>query len=956
MNPGDILHGFELKYSQPLPEIKATLHRFTYQKNGADTIWLERDDDNKSFGIAFRTVPSDDTGVFHILEHSVLNGSEKYPLREPFVDLLKSSLATFLNAMTFPDMTMYPVSSRNDKDFLNLMDVYMDAVLHPLSLHDPHSFRQEGWHYELESPEGELTVNGVVFNEMKGAYTSQDELIRDRLNRLMFPDSCYGKDSGGDPDHIPELTYENYLANHRRFYHPSNSYIFLDGSVDLDAAFAKLDGFLKDYERIDPDSEIALQKPVNPAECTACYPIGEEDDDSNKALLGRGWVYGRFDEYEKNLAVSVLTDVLAGSNDAPLTRALLEKGLCEDVSLEKSEGGLQSYVRLILKNCDPAKKDEIWALVDETLHRLAEEGLDKKRIRSELSRMEFLNREKDFGGISKGLVYGIDAMNSWLYGGDPAQALQTEMLFKPLNDMVDAGGFEALLKEVLIDCGHTARVVMLPSKTMAEEKRAAEQKRLAALKASWTAERVQQTIDEFTALRLRQSQPDTPEQQAKLPRLSLADIPQKRQPLPCTVKEFDGCTMLHEDIDTSGISYLTLYFSLADFDAQELSRAAILTPLIGNIATENYDVAALRSETNEKLGRFAVHSRVFSGAKKFGAYAFVTIAVLESHKADAIRLVDEILNRSRFEDEAYILNLLRQSRISLEQRVMMSGNAFASIHAAAAFSPAFALHEAVGGMGMLRQLQKEEKEFGAESLGWMKKMAGRIFSKARLTLNVTSALDEDWVRRIVGVLPASPMGKAVQPVLETKLGCGYLIPSQIGFAARSAQLAPQSQGAALVASQLLTYDFLWNEVRVKGGAYGTRLSVSDSGVLSATSYRDPSAAQSLQTFMRTADALRAVCDSDADLTQYIISTIGNIDPLRTPVTTAAEAAAMYFGGTTEEDRSRTWQQVLATGRKELRAFADELQKGLDASNLCVVGGKEALDACGDKLTGIESVQ
>ncbi|MBQ3669438.1 MAG: insulinase family protein, partial [Clostridia bacterium] len=359
MKVGEVLHGFELKYSKPLAEINAVLHRFTYVKNGADTVWLERNDDNKSFMITFRTVPTDETGVFHILEHSVLNGSEKYPLREPFVELIKSSLATFLNAMTAPDMTMYPVSSRNDKDFLNLIDVYMDAVLHPVSLKDPHSFRQEGWHYELDDPDGELSVNGVVFNEMKGAYTSSDELIRDNLNRLLFPDTCYGQDSGGNPEHIPELTYEQYKASHRRYYHPSNSYIFLDGKVDLDAVLEKLDGFLRDYDKIDPDSEIALQKPVAPAEVTEYYPIGAEDDDENKALLGKGWVYGTAGEIKKNMAVGVLNDALAGSNESPLCKALLDLNLCEDVSLERSMGGLQSGVKLILKNCDPSKKDLI---------------------------------------------------------------------------------------------------------------------------------------------------------------------------------------------------------------------------------------------------------------------------------------------------------------------------------------------------------------------------------------------------------------------------------------------------------------------------------------------------------------------------------------------------------------------------------------------------------------------
>ena len=956
MNPGTILHGFELKYSQPLPELKATLHRFTYQKNGADTIWLERDDDNKSFSIAFKTVPQDSTGVFHILEHSVLNGSEKYPLREPFVDLLKSSLATFLNAMTFPDKTMYPVSSRNDKDFLNLIDVYMDAVLHPLSLRDPHSFRQEGWHYELDSADGELTINGVVFNEMKGAYTSQDEMIRDQINVQLYPDNCYGCDSGGNPDHIPELTYEQYLANHRRFYHPSNAYIFLDGKVDLDAVFVKLDGFLSPYDRIDPDADIAMQSPIAPADKTVYYAIGPDDDEKNKALLGEGWVYGRFDELEKNLAVSALVDVLAGSNDAPLTRALLDAGLCEDVALEQSDGRQQMHVHLVLKNCDPDKREEIWALVDDVLRQQAEQGLDKKRLNSVLSRMEFLNREKDFGRISKGLIYAIISMNTWLYGGDPAAPLSQETLFPSLYAMAGEGGFEQLLREVFLENRHHARVIMLPSKTIAGEKREAEKRRLAAVKAGWSDQQVQQVISDFAALRERQSRPDTPEQQATLPRLSLSDIPETCAPVPNRTAKIEDTALLHQDVDTAGISYLTMYFSLADFTAEELSRAAILAPLMGNIATEHYDVAALKSETNEKLGRLAIFPQIHAGRKQAGAFVTVNIAVLESHKQDAVALADEILNHSLFTDEAYILNLIRQNRIGMEQAIMMQGNAYAARHASAALSPVGAMSEHFQGMSLLRQLQKEEKAFGPDTLRWMDALAKRIFTRERVTLSLTGPMDEAWLRAARDVLRSAPMG---EPVALTPLqgkADGFMIPSEIGFAARVADLPADNRGAVQVAAQFLTFDFLWNVIRVKGGAYGTGFRSTETGTMEITSFRDPNAAQSLRSFCQTADALRAFCQSDADLTQYIISTIGGIDPLRTPRSIGVEAAWMYFSGTTEEERMQEWNQVLHTTKAQLLAFADVLDAACARSSVCVIGGQTSLDACGDQLNHIESVQ
>ncbi|MBQ6645174.1 MAG: insulinase family protein, partial [Clostridia bacterium] len=906
MKTGDMIHGFKLKYSQPLPEIKAVLHRFTYEKNGADTIWLERDDDNKSFAITFRTVPEDDTGVFHILEHSVLNGSEKYPLREPFVDLLKSSLATFLNAMTAPDMTIYPVSSRNDKDFLNLIDVYMDAVLHPLSLKDPHSFRQEGWHYELESPEGELTVNGVVFNEMKGSYTSSDNLIRDNLNRLLFPDTCYGKDSGGDPDHIPELTYEQYKRNHRRFYHPSNSYIFVDGKVDLDSVFAKLDSFLCEYDRIDPDSEIALQAPVAPEEKTICYPIGPEDDEAGKALIGKGWVYGTFDEIQKNLAVTVLNEVLAGSNEAPLTKALLDAGLCEDVSLERSQGGKQSYVMLIVKNCDPADKQKIWDTVDAVFAQQLKEGLNRKRLGSVLSHIEFLNREKDFGGLSKGLVYGLNSMDSWLYGGDPADALCSEKLFKPLREMIDEGGFEKLLKEIYIDGGHKASIVMLPSKTIAAEKREQERQRLAKLKETWSKEQIETVIDDFKHLRVRQNTPDTPEQIATLPRLSISDIPEKRTPVPLAVSKLDGVTVLHQAVDAGGISYVRLNFSLNDLDDEELSRASILATLMGSVETENYSVTELDSEIDEKLGRLSVYVQIHSGRGGFEPLITMAIAVLEDHKDDAVRLADEILNRTRFSDEKYILNLLRQHRIEMEQSAMMRGNAFAARRASAKLNEVGVVREDLQGMRKLRLLQKEEKNFGADSLKWMSALMKKLFSRDRLTLSLTGDMDEKWLKKLISVLPSVPMGDRAKHAPLEKCAEGFLIPSEIGFAARSALLSYPDKGALKVASQFLSLDYLWNTIRVKGGAYGTSFAATDSGTMEITSYRDPNAAQSLDSFMKTADALSAFAAGEDDLSQYVVSTIGNIDPLRTPRSIGPEADWMYFSHTAQEELDQEW--------------------------------------------------
>ena len=956
MNKGDLLHGFRLRYDQALPEIGAVLHRFTYEKNGADLIWLERPDDNKTFSIAFKTIPQDDTGVFHILEHSVLNGSDKYPVKEPFVDLLKSSLATFLNAMTFPDKTMYPVSSRNDRDFLNLMDVYLDAVFHPLCVKDPHAYRQEGWHYELDAADGELTVNGVVYNEMKGAYTSPDQVLENELARQLFPDNCYGCESGGHPDHIPELTYESYLANHRRFYHPSNAYIVLDGQMDLDVVLAKLDQCLGQYDRIDPDADIPMQAPVQPPEKEAFYPIGPEDDEKNKAILARGWVYGTFRDQEKNMAMQALTEVLCGSNDAPLTKALLDAGLCEDVELSRVDGVQQPSCVLTIKNCDPARKEEIWALVERTLQGLARDGLDRRRLTSVLSRLEFLTREKDFGGAPKGLVYAITSLESWLYGGDPAQNLCMDAVFAALREKAEAGGFEALLREAFLDCRHCATVTLLPSKAVAEEKRAAEAKRLSAVKAGWDRADVDRVMEEFRLLRERQNREDTPEQKATLPRLALSDIPQKRTLIPQSAEICGGVRLLHQPQDTAGISYLNLYFDVGDFTLEELSRAAVMAQLIGSIATEHFDVAALRSETNEKLGRFEVSPLVLGRRDGAGAYLLVKTAVLDSHKNDATALVPEMLNRSLFRDEAYLLNLLRQNRIGLEQRIMMRGNTYAALHAAAGLTVHGAMAEATQGVALLRTLQQMEKQWTGETMAALEALMKRAFVRQRLTVSLTGPLDRAWAEDMISALQDAPMGETARICPGQTNGDGFSIPSEIGFAARAAQLALADLGAAEVAAQFLTYDYLWNTIRVKGGAYGTGLRVGRWGSLAVTSFRDPSAAQSLNAFCQAGAALRAFCQGEEDVDRYIVSTIGEIDPLLTPRAAGEMAARLYLAGVTAEDLEREWAQVLRTDKEKLSAFADLLDQALPASQICVIGGQNALAACGDMLSRIEPLQ
>ena len=961
MQTGDVIHGFAVLENRPLPEIGAVMRRMEHTKSGARLIWLDRPDDNKTFSIAFKTIPQDDTGVFHILEHSVLNGSEKYPVKEPFVELLKSSMATFLNAMTFPDKTMYPVSSRNDQDFLNLIDVYMDAVLHPLSITDPHAFRQEGWHYELDSPQGELRCNGVVYNEMKGAFASPDSVMVAEMNALLFPDSCYGFESGGHPDHIPELTYENYLASHARFYHPSNSYIFLDGQIDPDAVLEKLNGFLAPYDPIDPDADIPMQGAVSPAERTCEYEIGPDEDETNKAILAEGWVFGRFDDTEKSMAASVLSRFLCGSNEAPLTKALLDAGLAEDVSFETDDGIGQLYTLLVVRNADPARKDEIWDLADSTLRDLAGGGLDKKRLHSILDRLEFTTREKDFGGMPRGLIYAIASLESWLYGGDPAQNLCYDALFAALREKIDTGWFDGFLRQAFLDNPHRARLVMLPSRTLGAEKQAAEAARLAKVKTGWDSAQIEKVMEDFAVLRDRQSQADTPEQLSCLPALRLADIPEQGAPVRQEIGSAGGVTVLHQPEDTGGITYLDLWFSLADLGLEALPAVSFLSRLLGQVATERYPVLELRSELEGKLGRFSLACS--AGARpgqteSATPYLCVSAAMLDGRKQDAVSLLDEILNHTRFDDAQYIFNILRQERIALEQNVIMGGNGFGLLRAGAGCSAKGAVTETLSGITMLRWLQRTEKSFEQQGDALCRTLAGlcgRLFSRARLTLSLTGPEDRPWVDSVLAVLSDAPMGASARYPLFPAKREGFVIPAEIGFAAKAANLTGLGRtytGADRVGAKILTYDYLWNEVRVKGGAYGVGLSVRPDGNVGLTSYRDPSPAGTLDIFGRTGQVLRDACAGGGSLDKYIVSTVSDLEPVLTPRTAGTRAAALYLNGQQPEDLQQERREILHTTPEQLLAFAEALDAVNAADRVCVIGGRAVLDAC----QGLDSVE
>ncbi len=949
MRVNDTLHGFRVKSIRPVPEIGADMVTLEFMKNKAELIWLDREDENKTFFIAFKTLPSDDTGVFHILEHSVLCGSQKFPVKEPFVELLKGSLQTFLNAFTYPDKTVYPVSSRNNRDFLNLVDVYMDAVLHPLSISDPHAFRQEGWHYEQEAPEEALTCNGVVYNEMKGAYSSADTVMMAELNRMLFPENCYGFESGGDPEAIPALTYENYLASHARFYHPSNARLFLDGCVDMDAVLALLEQYLDAYDFLTVDADIPMQQPIGRVSRTCSYEIGQEESEEDKVIYAKGIVFSSFDEMTKLLGANVLTELLCGSNDAPLTKAVLDAGLAEDVEFSICDGVQQPYALLALHNMAEERIPEAEDLLNRVIHEQLANGLDRERLLSIINHIEFVTREKDFGSMPRGLVYGLSMLDTWLYNGDPLKHLEHDELFKTLRKWTEENQFEQLLKEIFFRGEHEAVLTMLPSRTLGEEKLHREEERLAVLQANMTGDELETLRTDFARLRERQAAQDTEEQLACLPRLSLDEVSDTPENLNAEVLDMDGTTVLLNHDDTVGIVYANLYFAIPDLTMEELSLAAFMTGLMGDVPTENYSVNELYNAVDGKIGRLTVGTIVYSQEDKENSvtpYINVTVAGLKHQIADMLALTDEIVNRSRFTDTGAIFNLLRQERINMEQSMMASGNSVAAMRSGASLSGEMAVTEQMRGISMLRILQKLEQEYevkGVEFCDRLQALAQRVFTRERMTISLCGVENIALAEKFRSLFRSGAIGERITYLPREKKNEGYTIPAGVAYTALSVPRTTRRYSQR-VASQFLTYDYLWQTVRVMGGAYGTGAAIRAYSTV-FTSYRDPSPAASLKAFADVPAQLRAYAENADSLDKYILSTIALAEPLLTPRTRTVLAATLYFTGKTHEDRCKGRKEVLATGPEDFRSYADLLEEALHNGVFCVIGAADKVTEC-----------
>ena len=942
---GETLSGFCVKSVTELPDVSVRMWRMTYEKNGAELVWLECPDENRTFTVFFKTIPSDDTGVAHIMEHSVLCGSEKYPVKEPFVELLKSSFATFINAWTSSDCTSYPIATKNPKDFLNLVDVYLDAVFRPLSVKDDWAMRQEGWHYEYDGTN--LTRNGIVYSEMKGAFGDPETVADLELRRQLFPDNTYGRESGGDPVHVPELTYEAYRAFYARFYHPSNARFFLYGHVDLKPTLALIDTYLKPYERRASDVTVPRQKPVA-GKKTLPYECAEKGD---RTLLCDGWVSGTFDERERNVALGILCDLLTGSNESPVKKALLSEDLCEDVNLYYG-GYEQKALFLLVKNTSPGKAETCRRTVRETVERLCREGLDIRRLAALIDREEFSWREMDTD--QRGLQLFGRVRSSWLYGGDPALNLSASGLFRRLRERIGTGWYEQILRQAVLENPHHAEVTLLPSATLASERRRQEREELAKIKAGMSAEELARIATAAKELKERQSAPDRPEDVAKLPRLSLSDIPLKGAVPQMSVGTIDGVTVVRPQVSVSGIAYLDFYIPLKDPEPSkglmdyELLDVPFLASVFGNLPTEHYTEQELQNELDGKLGAF----EVFPASREKGPYLAVRLSALASRKDEMLRLAEEVLLRTRFDDAAAIGRLRAQRREQLEREARSYGRNMVQFRAKRLLSRRCHNTELFAG---LEQLQRLRGDIRGEDLARLARLIFTGAAQKGLTIVATGELTDEDVRRAIALWPRGERELRAIPRRPLALGDeGFVADGVVGYAATASRLPADVpfSGSQLVAAKIVSLEHLWNEIRVKGGAYGGNLTVSPDGEVVYASWRDPNPANSLVQFRRSGEALRAFVASGASLANYQVAVAKTTEPNLSPRAEALFVGSQYLNGRDPEMLQKLRREILATKPADMLSFAQTLSSLTNSffTTTAVFANEKLLQPCGLKRT------
>jgi len=953
------IHGFEFTRSREIPELRGVLHEAVYKKNGARLLFIDREDTNKTFAIAFKTIPEDDTGVFHILEHSVLCGSDKYPVKEPFVELLKGSLKTFLNAFTFPDKTMYPISSRNDRDFLNLVDIYMDAVLHPAALTRPEIFYQEGWHYELHSKDEDMIYKGVVFNEMKGAYSSVDEVEMSEMSGMLYRENCYGKDSGGNPKYIPTLTHSDFVKAHERYYHPSNARIILDGSVDIDKTLALLDSFLSEYEAGEADAEIKPLVHSGHVEKSVKYEISPGEDPEGKNRVCLGFATAPFSDRRLISALAIATDAIAGTNDAPFKKAMLGSGICEDACFVSYDGIRDNSIMIEVKNVKSSDLEKAKALVFETISDIVKCGIDKSALTASFNTLEFRVREQDMATFPAGVAYSISALDTWLYDGDPMDALSFESDIEYLREMLNTDFYEKILEKYILNSTHSVTLYMIPSATLGEEREKEERERLAKIKASMSEGELEKIIELTEFIENWQKTPDTKEALATIPMISVSDISELPEKYESEESAADGVPVVFTSSNSRGIVYTTLLFDISDFDERELFGVSVLSELYKNVATRSKSAVELQTKIKTELGGFNTGTLVGSKNGIVTPYFQVSISALKTKLDSVSDITREVLLTSSFDDTEAIGKIVRQLKLGAQEGISAAGHSAAFLRASAYVSRESVINEHLEGIEnylKLKALDADYSRYAKELSQYLYGLAGKIFTKKRMSVYYSGEKCEGYAERLVSIFDLGTdfeRGTKLQPLGIRREG--ILIPAAVSFASMSGNVLNYSDkmhGSLGVVRSILSYEFLWNAIRVQGGAYGAGFIKRQNGTAGFYTYRDPNASRSVDVFKKTPEFLREFAENTENIDGFIIGAVGDSEPLVTPKVQSALVIASYLRGESYEDRVQRRREMLKTSKADLITVANMLEKMIADSGSCIIGGKAQLDAAKEKIDSI----
>lgn len=943
-----------------------------HKKSGARIAILSNNDDNKVFYIGFRTPPEDETGVPHIIEHTTLCGSKKFPVKDPFIELAKGSLNTFLNAMTYPDKTVYPVASCNDQDFKNLMDVYLDAVFNPNITKYEEIFKQEGWHYELTGKDDELKINGVVYNEMKGAYSSPDEVLSSQIYRSLFPDNTYSKDSGGNPEYIPKLTYEAYLDFYHKYYHPSNSYIYLYGDMDVVERLEWLDKeYLSQYDYKKVNSEINKQPAFDEIKnVEAQYSITMDDSQENKTYLSYNRVVG--DSLDEMLyqAFDVLDYALVSSPGAPVKQALIDAGIGDDVYGSYDAGILQPVFSFVAKNANASQADEFESIIENTLKEVVKTGINKEALLAGINSSEFKFREADFGQFPKGLLFGLNCLDSWLFD-DMKPFIHLECLdtFAKLRRAVDTDYFEKLIQEYLLDNTHGSSVTVKPKRGLGNEREEALAKELSDYKASLSDEEIDKLIEETEHLKKYQEEPSSDEDLRKLPMLTRADMKKEAMPFSNIEDTLSDVKVVRHDIESNGIDYISFLFDAGDFAQSELGYLGFFTNALGLVSTENYSYTDLANATNIYTGGISTGTASHPDIKDRNNFVFkfeVKLKVLEKNLDKALELMEQMLLSSDFTDTKRLGEIVAQIKARLQANLSSSGHLVAAMRSMSSFSRYALYQDELKGIAFYRSICRIEKELFESPESVSDKLAAiakKLFARNRMLISFTGNSEAygnaklSLEKVIAGFNKMSAIGNQAEVHFNTAKEA-FIDASQIQYVAKTGDFICEGYeytGALRLLRIILSYDYLWINVRVKGGAYGCMNTFLRSGESYFVSYRDPNLSDTLDVYDRIPEYIKSFSPDERDMTKYIIGTFSALDTPMNPEAKGSRSMSAYLEGITYEQIQKERNEILNAQPENIRRLADLVEAVLKKDSICVIGNENMIKESAGLFENVEKL-